>query len=231
MFSRKLRCNREQRARSYARLRQLQAEGIDVDLPDSCQEICPVLITPVHQPGIVCDLDGSNTGYAIQLRIAAQTRVILTAYEISSEWDEESIELPFLREQGGRYKFGPLDYGVSEVLNDRLEKGLRFNFRGDMVEGVILAYGCETLPDKYPSFAPAPVCVTLIDSLGRSVQKELQLLVEERTPTRRQSAACAHVHAVAYLPGLISELPVSDTGDDCAERSRISELSFSANGK
>jgi hypothetical protein len=103
--------------------------------------------------------------------------VIVPEYEVASAWDEGSIELPYLQETCGRYKFGQLDYAVTEVLNDQLEEGLRFNFRGDMIEGVIIAYGCEAIPEGYHGVVP--VCVTLIDSLERRVQKEIGLLVAE----------------------------------------------------
>jgi hypothetical protein len=111
--------------------------------------------------------------------------VIVPDYEISSEWDEGSIDLPYLRETRGRYKFGPLDYAVTEVLNDELERGLRFNFRGDMVEGVIIAYGCEAIPET--CHGAVSVRVTLMDTLERTVQSEIALLVGERVSKRDQS--------------------------------------------
>jgi hypothetical protein len=87
MRTRKLRLSRAEQAESYVRLRQLQAEGIDVDIPDGWQEPCPLKITRGRQPSIVCDLGGGNTGYAIWLRVVSQCRVLVPEYEISSEWD------------------------------------------------------------------------------------------------------------------------------------------------
>lgn len=185
MRTRKLRLSRAEQAESYVRLRQLQAEGIDVDIPDEWQEPCPLKITRGRQPGIVCDLGGGNTGYAIWLRVVSQCRVIVSDYEISSEWDEVSIDLPYLQETRGRYKFGLRDYAVTDVLNDQLERGLRFNFRGDMVEGVIIAYGCVAIPETYHS--AVSVRVTLVDTLERTAQTEIALLVGERMSKRDQS--------------------------------------------
>ena len=165
-------------------LREMQAEGIDVDIPDEWQEPCPLKITRGRQPGIVCDLGRGITGYAIWLRVVSQCRVIVPEYEISSEWDEVSIDLPCLKETHGRYKFGPLDYAVTEVLNDRLERGLRFNFRGDMVEGVVIAYGCQAIPETY--HGAVSVRVTLMDTLERTVQNEIELLVGKRVSKRDQ---------------------------------------------
>jgi hypothetical protein len=166
-------------------LREMQAEGIDVDISDGWQEPCPLKITQGRQPGTVCDLGGGNTGYAVWVRVVSQCRVIVPDYEISSEWDEGSIDLPYLRETRGRYKFGSLDYAVTEVLNDQLERGLRFNFRGDMVEGVIIAYGCQAVPETY--HGAVSVRVTLIDALERTAQTEIQLLVGRRVSKRVQS--------------------------------------------
>lgn len=169
-------------------LREMQAEGIDVDISDEWHEPCPLKITQGRQPSLVCDLGGGNTGYAIWVRIVSECRVIVPDYEISSEWDEGSIDLPYLRETRealGRYKFGPLDYAVTEALNDRLERGLRFNFRGDMVEGVIIAYGCQAIPETYRG--AVSVRVTFIDALERTVHTEIELLVGERVSKRDQS--------------------------------------------
>jgi hypothetical protein len=166
-------------------LREMQAEGIDVDISDEWQEPCPLKITQGRQPSLVCDLGGGNTGYAIWVRIASECRVIVPDYEISSEWDEGSIDLPHLRETRGRYKFGPLDYAVTEVLNDQLERGLRFNFHGDMIEGVIIAYGCQAIPET--DRGAVSVRVTFIDALERTVHTEIELLVGERVSKRDQS--------------------------------------------
>jgi hypothetical protein len=178
-------------------LREMQAEGIDVDISDRWQEPCPLKITQGRRPGMVCDLGGGNTGYAIWLRVVSQCRVIVPDYEISSEWDDGSIDLPYLQETHGRYKFGPLDYAVTEVLNDQLERGLRFNFRGDMVEGVIIAHGCQAIPETY--HGAVSVRVTLMDALERTVQTEIGLLVGERVSKRDQSPV--RPGGGLYIPG------------------------------
>ena len=74
---------------------------------------------------------------------------------------------------------------MTEVLNDQLERGLRFNFRGDMLEGVIIAYGCQAIPETY--HGAVSVRVTLIDALERTVQTEIELLVGERVSKRDQN--------------------------------------------
>lgn len=142
----------------------------------------------------------------------------MPGHEISSEWDEGSIELPYLHETRGRYKFGPLDYAVEEVLNDQLERGLRFNFRGDMVDGVIIAYGCEPIPEAY--HRPVPVRVTLIDSLERSVQKEIELLIAERRLKRDQRPARVSAGICATDDkSQPASCQISDTGETVSSES------------
>jgi hypothetical protein len=156
-------------------LQQLQAEGLDVNIPDEWQAPSPLVIEPGRNQGEVCDLGGGNTGYAIPLRIISLGRVIVTDYEISSEWDDVSIDLAYLPETQGRCHYGPLDYAANEVLNDRIERGLHFNFRGQMVEGVFIAWGCAPVPKKYRREALVPVRVVLMDSLKREVTRDLLL--------------------------------------------------------
>jgi hypothetical protein len=175
MCTRELALTRVKQANYLLRLRQLQAEGIDVDIPNAWQEPSPLIIEPGHQQGWVCDLGGGNTGYAIWLRIVSLGRAVLTDYEISSEWDHMSIDLAYLHETQGRYHYGPIDYAVNEVLNDQIERGLRFSFRGQMVEGALIAWGYAPVPAKYHREALVPVRLILIDSLGREASSNLLL--------------------------------------------------------
>ena len=114
-------------------------------------------------------------------------------FHLRTTWDEQIIELPYLQEKSGRYKFGPLDYAVEEVLNDRLENRLRLNFCGDMLQRVVIAYGAQPIPTQYGT-GVLPVYVTLVDSLERcSIEQGIGLVVSERRakrhPSRRHSDA------------------------------------------
>lgn len=175
MFSRKIALTGIERAEYRARIRQLQAEGIDVHIPDEWQEPSPLIIELGRQQGQVCDLGAGNTGYAIPLRIIGLGRVIVTDYVISSAWDISTVDLACLREKKGRYQLGPLDYGVTEVLNDKLEQGFRLTFRGDMVEGVVIAWGYAPVPNKYRRETLVPVHMVLVDSLHRETAGNLLL--------------------------------------------------------
>jgi hypothetical protein len=75
---RKRRQSRAEVVQCLAYLHQLQAEGIDVEIPESWQErSCPLEITPGREFGIICDLPRGGVGYAIPLRMVALSRLIL----------------------------------------------------------------------------------------------------------------------------------------------------------
>jgi hypothetical protein len=60
----------------------------------------------------------------------------------------------------------PLHYSRGEVLNQRIENGLRFHRRGDMFEGIILAYGLRPIPGEYLDGALVPFQITFEDQFG-----------------------------------------------------------------
>ncbi len=192
MPTRKLRLSRTEEADTLACLRQLQAEGIDIEIPDEWEErsSCPLKITPGRDLGMICDLPGGHAGYAIPFRMVAQSRLTLVDYDLACEWDDQIELTAHLEERDGRCKFGHFDYLATEVLNDRLDKPLAFHYRGQLVEGVILAYGLESIPEEYRRRGGiVPVRLTFIDTLEREVRAEVKLLVE-RSAKRQKAVVC-----------------------------------------
>jgi hypothetical protein len=176
---------------SSSYLRQLRCEGLDLgeDAEISAwEETARLLITPGRDFGIICDYPVGNTAYAIPIRIVAWERTVPEHCWIESAWDDQTIELPYLTECRGRYRFGSLSYLTSEVLNDRFDKPFTMN-RGDILEGVILAYGCVAIPEKARG-GNAPVQVTLVDTLGREARGEIRLAVE-CSPNRDRAVSSA----------------------------------------
>jgi hypothetical protein len=179
--------------RSY--LKQLYAEGIDVEIPAEWQESCPLEITRGSGTAAVFDLPVDNTAFIMPVCFVARSHVIVVDHDIRCSWDDQ-IELPYIRECGGRYKFGPQTYLTSEVLNGRLEKPFNLN-RGSIVEGLILAYGCQPIPEEVRS-RMVSVQLTLTDTLGREIRSEIGLVVEsaaKREDTVLPSRTEVHVSA------------------------------------
>lgn len=185
-------------------LRQLYAEGIDVEIPEARQVSSPLEITRGTGIGEIFDLAVGNTAYVIPLCIVARSRVIVMDYHIQSAWDDQ-IELPYLSERNGRYEFGRQTYMSEEVLNDRFEIPLTLN-RGSIIQGLILAYGCQPIPEEVRNGA-VPVQFTLTDTLHRSIQTDIGLVLERSVKQ----------HDALIL--LRTELHVSadQTSDDAAE--------------
>ena len=193
MPTRKLRLSRTEEAKTLACLRQLQAEGIDVVIPEEWQErsSCPLKIIPGRDLGLICDLPGGHTGYAIPFGMVAQSRLILVDYDLACEWDDQIELAPRLEERDGRCKFGHFDYPATEVLNDRLEKPMSFHYRGQFVEGVILAYGLESIPEEYRRRGGiVSVRLSFVDTLEREVRKEIKLVLE-RLVKRQEAVVCS----------------------------------------
>jgi hypothetical protein len=90
-----------------------------------------------------------------------------------------------------------------------------------MVEGVIIAYGCEPIPEPYHGLVPVliPVRVTLIDSLERSVQKEIGLLIAERRLKRDQSPARVGAGIYATDKSQPAGCQISHTGQTVSSES------------
>jgi hypothetical protein len=165
---------------TLACLNQLRCEGLDLGEDSgifaSWKENSPLVITPGRDFGVICDYPVRNTVYAIPLHVVARERTIIEHCWVESGWDDQTIAFPFLIESGGRYQLGSLSYRTCDVLNDHFDQPFTMS-RGDFLEGIILAYGCEAIPEKVRG-ANALVQVTLADTLGREARSQLSLAVE-----------------------------------------------------
>src|ERR1700730_17594107 len=88
-------------AREYGRcLRELRAEGIDVNCPDDSLEDVPALdITVVGGlASLIFNLPSGLAGYAIWLRLVARrSGLILPEYEITTKFDDQIVPESFPR--------------------------------------------------------------------------------------------------------------------------------------
>ena len=98
-------------------------------------------------------------------------------YTFTTSWDD-GIVLESFDERSPVCKFGGLVYPRGGVLNGRLENSLRFHYRGQMVEGMILASGLERIPHTYLTGAISPFQITFTDSLEQEISVEANLCVD-----------------------------------------------------
>ena len=109
--------------------------------------------------------------------------VILGDFIISSDWVADFAPLSTEGRKSYRLRHG-FNFSFGEVLNHRIEGGLRFHRRGDLAGGWLLAEG-GTIPSQYPNRITAPVNVTLIDQFGDSHCARAAALVERMLHPKR----------------------------------------------
>jgi hypothetical protein len=198
---------------------EMQAEGAGLYIPNEWIEPSPVKVTRAGGNGQVCVNHGVMC-YVIPVQVVAYSRVNICGYELYSELEGVDIQMPYVRQTEGRFRWGSLQFALAEVLNDRFETGFRLKFSGDMVEGVLIGHGGE-VPKLYGTTRTVTAQVTLIDSLGRrSAETAIELPVAKRAI--RQKAArsrysiseeCAGSEAAAspIVPSLIYEPEVDSS--------------------
>jgi hypothetical protein len=167
--------------------RELQAAGTKVDIPDEWQENARFLrVTFAGAPeSLITQLSPMIVLYAFRVRILAEHSVTLQEFEVVTRWDPDVYSCY----PQGRvpYRFAPgLDFDAKEVLNDRIERDLRFR-RGDILEGWLLAMGNKPVPEEYGPGRPAPVEVRFFDQFWQPQVASSIFAVERSTQARKYS--------------------------------------------
>jgi hypothetical protein len=184
MPTRKHHLNRSELARYFITLRQLQAAGVEFEIPEELLENARALdITVAGGPASSVFESSSGTLFAISVRLVAERPVTLLDCRVSTEWDDH-IVLRSFDEERHVCKLGPLSYSRGEVLNQRIENGLRFDHRGDWFEGMILANGLRPIPEKYLDIAVAPFRLIFEDVFGEEISETAKLFVAPREKHR-----------------------------------------------
>jgi hypothetical protein len=167
--------------------RELEAAGTRVDIPNEWQENARFLrVTIAGSPeSLITQLSPSMVLYTFRVRLLAERSVTLQEFEVATRWDPGVFSC--YPEGRTPYRFAPgLDFNVKEVLNDRIERDLRFR-RGDIREGWLLAMGNKPVPEEYGPGRPAPVEVRFFDQFWQSQVASTTLTLERSTQTRKSS--------------------------------------------
>jgi hypothetical protein len=211
-------------AREYGRcLREMRAEGIDVNSPDESIEHVPAVdITVVGGlASLIFNLRSGLAGYAIQRRlVASRSGLILPEpCEVTTEFDRQ-IELGCFDAGGPLCTLGQSSYLKAEVLNDRFP--LRFHRRGDLIEGVILATGLKPIPQEYVQGMTIPLKLTFWDQFGNEFSAEPMLSVDRSTtPRQRLVRPQSSVHDSGGVPD--TREPSGGEGPDVAAALRAAD--------
>jgi hypothetical protein len=164
----KTQLSRERQAMYLVWAQELQAAGLDCEVPNDLQENYHDLDIFVAAPAenILCELPSGATAYAIWAHlIALSSNLRLENCKIVSEWDLESTVL--CQNQKGLYRVGhAVNFTEEEVLNHRIENGLHFHHPGEVAEGWVVASGLRPIPDKYRNWMIRELCLTFTDQYG-----------------------------------------------------------------
>jgi hypothetical protein len=192
---RRLRLSRSEAAAQLVCLKQLQAEGIDVEIPEERQEVRCDLDIDLGAPweNSVSEVRNGGIGYyAIYLRvIAKRSGLILPESEISTAWDPE-IQINSVVGEDPLYDFGGQLFPRNQILNPRILNSLRFQARGDTIEGWLLASGLRPIPAEYRNFAVVPFQLSFWNQFGDEFRAQGTLSVlrksqRDNTGVRRGS--------------------------------------------
>ena len=114
---------------------------------------------------------------------------------IMSPWDFESIVL--CQSEKGLYRVGSaFEFTEGDVLNHRIESGLRFHRRGDVFEGWVVASGLKLVPDQYRDGMITRLSLTFTDQFG------CEHSAHAEAPLQRSACLENFVSRVRKAPGL-----------------------------
>jgi hypothetical protein len=148
---------------------QLRVSGVDLGVSEPWLERNHAFEILVAPPNVstVCEFRGGKIGYAPFVRLVARSAFTIADCDISTEHDDQ-IVLESSR-QGPLWLLGNAEYRPNEVLNNRIENGLRLT-RGQMVEGYILATGLQRIPMQYDGFS-LPFEIIFYNQFGDAFQE------------------------------------------------------------
>jgi len=208
---RKSRLSREEERQYLARLRDRQARGFNVVIPRQLERAGGLDITIGGSPeSLITQLSPTIVLYALRVRLVAERSGTVQEFEVAASWDPGIF--PCYPAGSTPYRFAPgLDFNVKEVLNDRIERDLRFR-RGDVRDGWLLAMGNKPVPEALGPGRCAPLELRLFDQFGQSQVDHATVLVERSGRIRASSlrpgaGLCEPVDPSAIVPGLFTQDP------------------------
>lgn len=178
----KTRLSRAEEAAHLNRLQQLQAEGLDVEIPEQWQldsRGLEIVLAGLGE-GTVFESPTGGVCYAVLARLLAlRSGLIVEGWGLATAYDDQIVPESF----DGRdliFRLGGQEYRPCEVLNSRIEKGLVLS-RGQIAEGWLLATGIAPIPAQYSDFAAVPFQLRVWDQFGREYSAKDTLSALRRT--------------------------------------------------
>lgn len=172
------------RQRWINRARQLRAAGIALEIPEDDWK------DPILESGLImrqCDGPLENsvfdmrmgaTGYMVSLRLTISTSSFaLAAFDLELPWE---ANLNFLDDPHGRskqdlYEFPNGDKYPRDVVINHCADIRRILRRGQSIEGFLLAWSFESIPDRYVHGMEIPAIVKIFDQFDGCYRKGISL--------------------------------------------------------
>jgi hypothetical protein len=172
---------RREMLENLVRAKQMIANGVDTRIREEWLDAArPLELSVAGFPeSFIFDLPDGRAGYVIALRMAPRWRVeLLGGCRIMTPSDDE-IELDGIldpKSGNSMYRLGQLLYPSSQVLNSRIDNGLKFQGLGQMVEGLVLASSLKAIPDLLG--ASSPITITLLDQNENEISHGFRMFVD-----------------------------------------------------
>ena len=171
---------RQEQTRYLECAKELQAAGLEIKIPDDWQEnsrTLDIFVAPL-EGNLLCELSTGVTACAIHVElISLRSNLILKDPRIASDWDSELILL--CGDRKGLYRAGAaFQFSAADVLNHRIQNGLRFHRRGDVAEGWIVATSSKPIPDNYRGRMITKLSLTFTDQFGYDHSAQGQAILE-----------------------------------------------------
>jgi hypothetical protein len=162
-------------------LRQLQFEGIDVEIPEEWQESSRALDIVAAGPAESTVFESATGGvyYAILVRVIAErSGFTLTDWGLETSYDDQIVPASF-DDRDRMWNLGGQMYRPNEVLNSPIEKTLVLA-KGQIAEGSLLASGIAPIPAEYGKSAVVPFRLSFWDQFGNEIGVNGRLSVLRR---------------------------------------------------
>jgi len=178
MPTEKIRLSRSEQADHRTAVQQLQEWGLIPKTPDQLKSSAALDIRVNPMASQVIELPTGTPYYAIWVELVARQAGLILAYcRITTKWDDQIM---LASDEVKRRIPGAPFYPPEQLLNERLEDGLRFRHRGDTVRGMIIAWGVKRIPDVYRDDSIVPFELAFTDSLGNQSSTRAALQVSRR---------------------------------------------------
>ncbi len=183
---RRPRLSRAEEAGYIKRLQTMQAEGMDIDIPEQWLERARCLDIIIFG-GLteVFDLPSGLAGYQIYVRLVARRPVTVLDCQITTDLDDQIVPDGQSDDRRNCYWFGRQRYELEQVLNPRLTC-LRFHHRDQMVEGMILASGLKCIPEEYRDGMRVPFTLVFLDQSDNPISQDGELCVYHSTRRKKE---------------------------------------------